>query len=60
MNKLRQIREEKKMTQEKLSQLSNVSRVTISNIESGTVKNINLGTLRKLAEALDVPIGYFF
>lgn len=60
MNKLKVLREKRKLTQEELAKKANVSRVTISNLENGTYENINLGTLRKLAIALKVPLSYFF
>lgn len=60
MNKLKKLREKRKLTQEELANKAGVSRVTISNLENGTYENINLSTLRKLASALHVPVGYFF
>lgn len=60
MNKLKIIREKRKVTQEELAKKANVSRVTISNLENGIYSNVSLGTLRKLAFALDVPLSYFF
>lgn len=58
--KIRQLREEKKMSQDELAKSSNVSRATISFIENGTADDVKLGTLRKLAKALQVAITDFF
>lgn len=58
--KIRQLREEKKMSQDELAKSSNVSRATISFIENGAADDVKLGTLRKLAKALQVAITDFF
>lgn len=54
------LREQKNMTQEELSIKANVSRAIISGLESGRVKQTTINTLRKLADALEVDISYFF
>ncbi len=54
------LREQKHMTQEELSIRSNVSRAIISGLESGRVKQTTVKTLKKLADALEVDISYFF
>lgn len=59
-NKLKEKREEKNMTQQELSNISNVSRPTISQIENGTLQNIKSNTMIKLATALDCDIGDIF
>lgn len=43
------------MSQEQLSDKSNVSRSQIQRIEKDTQQDIKIGTIMKLAEALDVP-----
>lgn len=49
-------RESKGWSQERLSRESGVSRVTISKWESGQVETPKMVTLRRLANALDVPV----
>ena len=51
---VKRIRLEKGMTQEKLSDDSNVGRITISRLESGELQNPTIGTVKKLAEGLGV------
>ena len=53
--KLARIRKEKGLSQEKLSEVSGVSRVTIARFETG-VSSPKLQTLKRLADALKVPI----
>lgn len=53
---LKKLRLEKKYSQEKLSELSGVGRVTISRLETGELKETTAGTLLKLAKALNVKI----
>lgn len=60
MQKLKEIRERKKMTQEELAAKSGVSRVTISMLESGAQDDVKASTLAKLADALDEPMESFF
>ncbi len=58
--KLKEIREEKRMTQEELAQKSGVSRVTIVAIENDKIQDVKLSTLKKLASALDTSVGSIF
>lgn len=58
--KIRNIREEKKMTQEELAEKSGVSRVTISGLENGTTRATTTKTLQKIARALDVTVDQIF
>lgn len=58
--KLKEAREEAKMTQQQLSEKSGVSRVTIVSLENGTSNNVTIGTLKKLADALDKTINQIF
>lgn len=60
MDRLKFIREGRKMTQDNLAAKSGVSRVTISMIENGNISDVKVSTLQKLANALDVPITSFF
>ena len=58
--KLRQRREQMKLTQEELARKSGVSRQTISSIEQNENKSVSSRTLEKLARALDTTIGNLF
>lgn len=53
---LKKIRVEKKLTQEKLTELSGIDRVYISEIECGK-KNISLEKIYALSIALDISLG---
>lgn len=55
-------RVKKELTQEGLSKISGVSRVTISNIERGkqSILDTPAGTLLKIAKALDTDITTLF
>lgn len=57
--KIKLIRERKKMTQQQLSENTNISRARISEIERGKV-NMKLSTLEIIAEALDIHISELF
>lgn len=59
MNELRSLREQKGISQEKLAEMTGLSRVAISNLENGKSSEAKLSTLKKLAEALDVSIEFF-
>ncbi|MDP9477566.1 MAG: helix-turn-helix domain-containing protein [Actinomycetota bacterium] len=50
------LREARELTQDQLHRRSGVSRVTISKLETGQIGAPRIGTLRRLAEALDVPV----
>ena len=54
MTRLKEIREEKKMSQERLEELSGVSRQTISKIEANPQANVKVDTIQRLADALGV------
>ena len=58
--KIKELREEKKMTQEELSSKSGVSRGTIVALEKGTAKNTTSKTLLKLASALGTSLDSLF
>lgn len=59
-NSVREKRESLRITQEKLSELSGVSRQTISLIENGQLNNIESKTMLKLAMALKCDVGDIF
>jgi transcriptional regulator with XRE-family HTH domain len=54
--KIKQLREKKNLSQEKLARLADVSNNTIVNIESGKQTNPTIETVSKIAKALDVAI----
>jgi transcriptional regulator with XRE-family HTH domain len=54
--KLREIRQQKKVSQEKLAQLASLHRTYVSSVERGE-RNISLVNIEKLADALGVPLG---
>ena len=54
--KIKQLREKKELSQEKLARLADVSNNTIVNIESGKQTNPTIETVSKIAKALDVTI----
>lgn len=58
--KLREAREDARLTQEELAAKSGVSRATIVALESGKEKNVLVGTLFKLAMALGKQVGEIF
>ena len=60
--KVKEIREERNMTQEELERKSGISRQTISAIENGKVKpgDVKVGTLMALASALETTIDCLF
>ncbi len=58
--RIREIREEKKMTQEELENKSGISRQTISAIENGKTKDVKSGTLIAIAEALGTTLDDIF
>jgi transcriptional regulator with XRE-family HTH domain len=58
--RVREIREQKKMSQEELEQKSGISRQTISAIENDKAGDVKVGTLRALANALETTIDNLF
>jgi len=58
-NRLVELRKERKMTQDKLAEISELTRVYISGIEQGK-RNVSLEVIAKLAEALEIEIKEFF
>ena len=58
--KIRELREEKRMTQEELAEKSNVSRMTITAIETNKATDVKISTLLKLATALDTTVQDLF
>lgn len=58
--KIKEVREEKNMTQDELSKKSGVSRGTISALENGTSRATTTKTLTKIARALDTTVDAIF
>lgn len=58
--RLKEIREEKGITQERLEELSGVSRQTISAIENNDEYQAKTGTLLALAKALGTTVDCIF
>lgn len=53
-NRLKELREERGISQEKLAEMSGISRTTISKIEGNEEAVVNTRTIVKLAEVFDV------
>ena len=58
--KIKEMREKKEMSQEKLSELSGISRSIISGLESGRVTVTTTMTLLRIAKALGVAVDDIF
>lgn len=53
---LRYERFKRKITQRELSKISGVGLNVISKIETGKIDNVTFGYIRKLAQALEIPV----
>ena len=60
MNRLKEVREDKSMSQEKLAELSGISRQTIYKLEADPEFNAKVDTIKKLADALEVDFHDIF
>lgn len=58
--RIKEIREERGLTQEELANKANVSRATLSEIENNPQKKPTIRTLEKLASALGVTLDRIF
>lgn len=58
--RIKELREEKRMTQEELAIKSGVSRQTINAIENDKYNNVLTGTLAAIAAALDTTVDKIF
>lgn len=58
--RIREIRKEKKMTQEELRKKANVSRAVISDLETGKKTVTSTKTLSKIAAALECSVADIF
>jgi transcriptional regulator with XRE-family HTH domain len=54
MQRLKNVREKRGMTQRQLSIASGITQLTISMIENGRTRNPSFGTIERLAQALSV------
>ncbi|MCF6330723.1 MAG: helix-turn-helix domain-containing protein [Sulfurimonas sp.] len=55
-NKVKDLRKEKKLTQEKLAKMVGISRNTLSKLENGYLSNISIVTLNKVLNELDYEL----
>jgi len=55
-NNIKKIRQEKGISQDRLSKLADLSLNTVVNVESGANPNPTIETIRKIARALNVLI----
>ncbi len=53
---IRQLREDRKLTQEQLAKRAKVARGYLAQLEAGHKKNPSLPTVKRLAKALGVPV----
>jgi transcriptional regulator with XRE-family HTH domain len=56
VKRIKELREERGITQMRLAEMAGITQAALSNLEAGKQHNPQLGTLRKLAEALDAPL----
>lgn len=59
-NRVKELREKEKLTQEELSRKSGVSRNTISGIETGVNVNVTYEVMEKIAKALNKKVATIF
>lgn len=53
-NKLKELREERGISQEKLAEMTGLSRTTLSKIENNEEVNVNTRTIVKIADVFDL------
>lgn len=58
--KIKEAREERRLTQEELAEKSGVSRPTIVALENGKAEDVKISTLQKLAAAMDMTVQDIF
>ena len=59
-NRLKELREERGISQEKLAELSGISRTTLSKIENNEEVNVNTRTIAKLSDVFGVKPSEIF
>ena len=57
--RIKELREEKNLTQEKLGHLSNIDRTYINSVENGK-RNISIKNIEKISLALNISLKEFF
>ena len=57
--KVREIRKDRGISQEKLAELAELDRTYVSEIENGK-RNVSIETMYKIGEALKIPVFKFF
>jgi transcriptional regulator with XRE-family HTH domain len=55
-NNIKRLRQTKKLSQDRLSKLADVSYNSIIKLETGGIRNPTIETLQKIAKALDVSV----
>ena len=55
-NKIKEIREEKGISQYRLAQLTGINRSTINRYENGLIQKVSFDNLLKICEALEIDI----
>ena len=55
-NKIKEIREEKGISQYRLAQLTGINRSTINRYEKGLIQRVSFDNLLKICEALEIDI----
>lgn len=58
--RIKELREEKNMTQNELSEKSGITRATLWRLETGEEETTTTKTLSRIAEALEVPVTALF
>ena len=53
--RIRRLRRERKLSQEKLAELANIHRTYMGSVERGE-RNVSLINIKKIADALNVPL----
>jgi transcriptional regulator with XRE-family HTH domain len=59
-NTIRELRVAKRLTQEEIERRTGIKREYLSKIETGGLPNITIKTLKKITDALDIPLSKFF
>lgn len=57
---IKRLRQQKKLSQEKLARLTDISLNTLTKIESGFTKRPSVQTIKKIADALGITIDELF
>ncbi len=58
--KIREMRQSKRLTQEEIENRTGIKREYLSKIETCGLPNITIKTLKKITDALGIPISKFF